>query len=485
MKESQFNGTKVFGLVFGPLLFFLLPLLAPSDVLTPEAWKVLGIASWMIVWWITEAAPIPVTSMLPMVLFPLTGIFTISEATAPYAHPTIFLFMGGFMLGLAMEQHNLHKRIALNLIKLTGTNPNGIILGFMLTTAFISMWISNTATTVMMLPIALSITSLLGTGTQSQDEGRRRFALVLMIGIAYSANIGGTATIIGTPPNVAWVGFMSDLEGYEVEFSKYLMVGLPICILMLFIAYFLLTRVLYPSKITRLSESAQVIDDQIKELGPISKAEKLVGTIFLITASSWILRGSINNWLDTKVLNDTIIAITGGILMFITPLSLKEGKFLMQWKATERLPWGILLLFGGGMALARAMESANIVQTIGDAIAGNGEMNELLLIIGLCSFMLFMTEIMSNIALTVIFIPVVLGIANSMGIDPVHLSLPVTLAASYAFMMPIATPPNAIVFSSGMIKMKEMIRAGFLLNIVAIILLAILSQTLIPLVYKI
>lgn len=483
MKQSQFTGAKVFGLLFGPFLFFLIPLVAPADVLSPEAWKVIGIATWMITWWITEAAPIPVTSMLPMVLFPLTGIFTIGEATAPYSHPTIFLFMGGFMLGLAMEEHNLHKRIALNLIKLTGTNPNGIILGFMITTAFISMWISNTATTVMMLPIALSITSLLGTDTNTEDKGRRRFALSLMIGIAYAANIGGTATIIGTPPNVAWVGFMSDMADYEVEFSKYLMVGLPICILMLFIAYFLLTRVLYPSKVSQLASSAQVIDDQIKELGPISKAEKIVGIIFLLTASSWILRGSINNWLDSKLLNDTVIAIAGGILMFITPLKLKEGKFLMEWKATQRLPWGILLLFGGGMALARAMESVNIVQTVGDAIAGNGEMNELLLIIGLCTFMLFMTEIMSNIALAVIFIPVVLGIANSMGVDPVHLSLPVTLAASYAFMMPISTPPNAIVFSSGMIRMKDMIRAGFLLNIIAIILLAILSQTLIPLVY--
>ena len=450
--------------------------------MSPEAWKVIGIAVWMISWWITEAAPIPVTAMLPMVLFPLAGIFTINEATTPYAHPIIFLFMGGFMLGLAMEEHNLHKRIALSLIKFTGTNPNGIILGFMLTTAFISMWISNTATTVMMLPIALSITSLLGTG-DSSDKGTRRFGLSLMIGIAYAANIGGTATIIGTPPNVAWVGFMSDMTNTEIEFGQYLKVGLPICAVMLFIAYFLLTRVMYPSRIDHLSGSSQVIDDQLKALGPISRAEKIVTVIFLITALSWILRGTINNWLGTNLLNDTVIAIAGGTLMFITPLRLKEGVFLMKWEATQRLPWGILLLFGGGMALARAMESVNIVQEVGDAIAGSGNANPLLLIMGLTAFMLFMTEIMSNIALTVIFIPVVLGIASSMGMNPIHLSLPVTLAASYAFMMPISTPPNAIVFSSGMIRMKDMIRAGFLLNIIAILLLALLSQTLITWVY--
>lgn len=482
MKQPQFTLAKIFGLILGPVLFLLVQLFAPADALSPEAWKVIGIAVWMITWWITEAAPIPVTAMLPMILFPLSGIFTITEATAPYAHPIIFLFMGGFMLGLAMEEHNLHKRIALSLIKLTGTNPNGIILGFMITTAFISMWISNTATTVMMLPIALSITSLLGTG-ESDDKGTRRFALSLMIGIAYAANIGGTATIIGTPPNVAWVGFMSDLAGVEIEFGKYLIVGLPICLIMLFIAYFLLTRLLYPSKINQLSGSAKVIDDQLKELGPLSRAEKLVTAIFVLTALSWILRSNINHWIGTNLLNDTVIAIAGGTLMFITPLRLKEGVFLMKWEATQRLPWGILLLFGGGMSLARAMESANIVQDVGDAIAGSGGANPLLLIIGLTAFMLFMTEVMSNIALTVIFIPVVLGIANSMGMNPIYLSLPVTLAASYAFMMPISTPPNAIVFSSGMIRMKDMIRSGFLLNIIAILLLALLSQTLIAWVY--
>ena len=482
MKSKKTLSAKVIGLLLGPILFTLVISLAPDDLLSPDAWRVIAIASWMIAWWITEAAPIPVTALLPMVLFPLNGIFTMNEVTAPYAHPIIFLFMGGFLLGLGMERHNLHKRIALNLIKLTGTNPNGIILGFMLTTAFISMWISNTATTVMMLPIALSITNLLNIG-QSQDKGSRRFALALMIGIAYAANIGGTATIIGTPPNVAWVGFMKDIAGTEISFSKYLLVGLPICALMLFIAYMLLTRVLYPSKINNLAQSEAVIYEQLKELGAFSKAERLVAIIFTFTALAWILRGNLNSWFNTTLLNDTLIAMTGGILMFITPLNIRESKFLMEWETTQRLPWGILLLFGGGMALARAMEKVNIVQTVGDAIAGSGGANTLLLIMGLCAFMLFMTEVMSNIALTVIFIPVVLGIAASAGINPVYLSLPVTLAASYAFMMPISTPPNAIVFSSGMIRIKDMMRAGFLLNLIAILLMVLLSQTLIPWVY--
>lgn len=482
MKQPDFRGAKIFGLFFGPALFALILLLSPETYLNPDAWKVIGIALWMIVWWITEAAPIPVTALLPIVLFPLTGIFTIDEATAPYANKIIFLFMGGFMLGLGMERHNLHKRIALKLIKKTGTNPNGIILGFMLTTAFISMWISNTATTVMMLPIALSITNLLEIG-QDSDKGRKRFALALMLSIAYAANVGGTATIIGTPPNVAWIGFMNDMLGYEVTFSRYLMIGLPICFIMLAVVYFMLTRVLFPSKVNNLAQSAQVIDDQLKELGSISTAEKLVAFIFVTTALTWILRGTINDLLGTNLLSDAMIAMAGGTLMFITPIDIKKGQFLMEWEYTKKLPWGILILFGGGLTLAKAMEKSEIVQVVGESIAGTGEINQILLIAGLTAFMLFMTEIMSNVALVVIFLPVVIGISQSLGINPMYLTVPVTLAASYAFMMPISTPPNAIVFSSGMIRMKDMIRAGVLLNIIAIILLVILSQTLVPLIY--
>jgi sodium-dependent dicarboxylate transporter 2/3/5 len=482
LKQPKFYGAKLFGLIFGPLLFVLFQFLQPEGVLNETAWKVIGAALWMIVWWITEAAPIPVTALLPIVLFPITGVFTVDEATSPYANKIIFLFMGGFMLGLGMERHNLHKRIALTLIKKTGTNPNGIILGFMLTTAFISMWISNTATAVMMLPIGLSITQLLNID-ENAGKGKRRFALGLMLAIAYGANIGGTATIIGTPPNVAWVGFMNDMLGYEVTFAKYLTIGLPICFTMLFITYLIITRVMYPSGLKSLSESAQVIDDQLKALGKMSKPEKYVAAIFVITASAWILRGSINNWLGANILNDSTIAIAGGILMFITPVNIKKNQFLMEWEYTKKLPWGILLLFGGGLTLAKAMEKSAIVEFVGQSIAGGGELNLILLTAGLTAFMLFMTEIMSNVALTVIFVPVVISISQSLGINAMYLTIPVTLAASYAFMMPISTPPNAIVFSSGMIRMKDMIRAGVVLNIIAIILLVILSQTLVPLIY--
>lgn len=482
MKPTRLKNSKIIGLFLGPLFFVIINLFSIDAFLTPDAWRVIGVALWMITWWITEAVPIPVTALLPIVLLPITGIFTIDEATAPYANKIIFLFMGGFMLGLGMEKHNLHKRIALNLIKKTGTNPNGIILGFMLTTAFISMWISNTATTVMMLPIALSITDLLQIDAQSEGE-KKKFALGLMLSIAYAANVGGTATIIGTPPNVAWVGFMNDMIGYEITFAKYLLIGLPVCIIMLGVVYLMLTRVLFPSKIDDLTQSAHVIETQLQALGSITKAEKRVAIIFIATATTWILRGTINDLSGSNFLNDAMIAMTGGILMFITPLELKRGEFLLDWDTTKKLPWGILILFGGGLTLAKAMEKSQIVQAIGEGIAGTGELNQLLLIAGLTAFMLFMTEIMSNVALVVIFIPVVIGISQSLDINPMYLTVPVTLAASYAFMMPISTPPNAIVFSSGMIRMKDMIRAGVLLNVIAILLLVFLSQTLVPLIY--
>ena len=473
---------KRIGLILGPLSFVMAILLSPNDLLNPLAWRVIGVALWMIIWWATEAAPIAVTALLPIVLFPLIGVFSIDAATAPYANKIIFLFMGGFMLGLGMERHNLHKRIALNLILKTGTSPNGIILGFMLTTAFISMWISNTATTVMMLPIGMSIINLLEID-QKASAPKRKFALGLMLSIAYAANVGGTATIIGTPPNVAWVGFMSNMVGYEITFSTYLLIGLPICFVMLLIVYFMITRVLYPSKIGTLSASTDIIEEQLRSLGHMSGAEKKVAIIFIGTALTWILRGSLNRLFGTDLLNDAMIAMTGGGLMFITPIHINRNEFLLEWEYTKKLPWGILLLFGGGLSLAKAMEESNIVQTIGEVIAGSGEVNSILLIAGLTAFMLFMTEVMSNVALTVIFVPVVIGISQNLGINPMYLTVPVTLAASYAFMMPISTPPNAIVFSSGMIRMKDMIRAGIWLNIIAIILLVILSQTLVPLIY--
>ena len=483
---KQVSLTKVIGLILGPVLFILLSNLE-SQGLSPEAWKVMGLGFWMITWWATEATPIPVTALLPIIVYPLSGVASVVDATAPYASPIIFLFMGGFLIALGLEKHNLHRRIALNLIKITGTHANGIILGFMISTAFLSMWISNTATTVMMLPIAMSVIGLLESSDKRLTEGSHQkafsmFSLALLLSIAYSANVGGTATIIGTPPNVVLVGYLNEFLDYEVEFSRWLLIGIPISLVLLGGIYVLLTYVLFPSRLGEIEGSKQVIQQQLRDLGNLSKEEKLVTFVFLLTAFGWIFKKYINMAIGADLLNDTVTAMTGGILMFLMPVNLKKGEFLMKWSDTINLPWGILILFGGGLSLARGMESTGLIQLIGESIAGN-DFSIVILTTLLITTMLFMTEVMSNVALTTIFIPVVIGIAQGLNIEPIALAIPVALASSCAFMMPISTPPNAIVFASGRIKIKQMMRAGFILNIVSILILAIAAFTIIKWVF--
>ncbi len=474
------------GQLLGPILFLIL-INIPSDLLSTTGWTVLAVASWMVIWWITEAIPIYATALLPLVLFPYLGVLSITEASGSYANPIIFLFMGGFILALGLEKHHLHQRIALNLIKITGTGANGIILGFMIATSFLSMWISNTATAVMMLPIATSVVNILK--KQSSEELTdnspfRLFALALFLSIAYSANIGGTATIIGTPPNVVYAGYLKEFYGYELEFSRWLAIGIPTAIILLTFTYLLLTKWLYPSGLGKIKGADQLIRNYLSDMGPIKKSEKLVMVVFSLTALAWIFKNPINGLLGMNLLNDTVTAMTGGILMFIVPINIGTGEHLLDWEDMKRLPWGILILFGGGICLASAMENAGLIQLIGEKISGYPQISGWILILILTTVMLFMTELMSNVALTTIFIPVVFGIANGAGIDPIVLSIPVTLAASCAFMMPISTPPNAIVFASGYIKTSEMVRAGIYLNIISIIVLFLLSNTLYSALFK-
>ena len=454
------------------------------------AWNVVGLAAWMVTWWISEAVPIPITALLPMVAFPMMGVFPIFESTAPYASPIIFLFMGGFMIALGLEKHNLHKRIALNLIRLTGTNANGIILGFMIATAFLSMWISNTATAVMMLPIAMSVIGLLNESANDASvelgpagEGRKRsfdlFALGLFLSIAYAANVGGTATIIGTPPNVVMVGYLRQFLDYDMDFSRWLLIGIPISLTLLLLTFLMITKVLFRNGLGRIPGSDRVLRNQLEELGPMKRAEKLVALVFGLTAFGWIFKKYINMVVGTELLSDTVTAMAGGILMFLMPLEMKRGKFLMQWEDTTRLPWGILILFGGGMCLAKGMETTGLIQLIGSAIAGQENITPLFLVAALTLTMLFMTELMSNVALVTIFVPVVIGIGQGLDFDPLLLVIPVTLASSCAFMMPISTPPNAIVFASGKIRMKDMMKAGIFLNLISVAVLVFATFTLI------
>ena len=462
------------------MLFIIISRLS-NDALSPQAWNVLGVGAWMITWWITEATPMAIAALLPIVLFPALGVFPLAQATAPYASPIIFLFMGGFFLALGLEEHGLHRRIALNLVRLTGTSANGIIFGFMLATAFLSMWISNTASTIMMLPIATSVTALIH-HTVADKKGFNLFALSLMLGIAYAANIGGMATIIGTPPNVVFVGYAEQLLNTEIDFSQWMLIGIPISGILLLVTFLMLTKVLYPNKLGTMTSAADLINTEITKMGPMGRNEKMVAVVFGITAFMWIFKRPLNLLLGGSILNDTGTAIIGGILMFALPTNFRKGEFLLPWEATKRLPWGILLLFGGGMTLAKGMESTGLIQIIADVVAQN-PMSTLLVYIILIGSMLFLTELMSNVALATIYIPVVIGIANGLGLNPLILAIPVAMASSCAFMMPISTPPNAIVFSSGHIRIKQMIKTGFWLNVLSVMVLVIAAFTIIEWVF--
>ncbi len=471
---------KTIGLFLAPILFLLILALPPQWGLSNEAWRVIAMAILMLVWWVTEAVPIPVTSLLPMVCLPLLGISDMKTATAPYANPVVFLFFGGFMIALAMERWNLHRRIALNIVKWTGTNANGIILGFMLASGFMSMWISNTATTVMMLPIAVSVIGLLVKDqSQNSSKGMKNFALCLMLGIAYASSIGGIATLVGTPPNVVFKAFIQKTYNVEVSFLNWMLVAFPFAAILLFFAYHFLVKILYPNKLGDFEDAQQVIEAEVQHLGPMQKGEKRTLAIFVTTALLWItgsLINAVNPWFR---LSDEIVAILATVALFVVPVDFKKGIFVMEWKWTERLPWGILLLFGGGLSLADALAKTGVIDLIGSQFVGMAGMG-FWLILGLTAVSLFLTEVMSNVALVTIFLPVVAGIANGAGIDPLQVCASVTMAASCAFMLPMSTPPNAIVFASGHIKISQMVKAGVVLNLVSILLVALLVKMVLP-----
>ena len=463
------------------MAFVLLWWLEPVDHISSTATAVLALGTWMIVWWITEAVPIPVTAFLPMVGFPMLGVMKISAAAAPYANPVIFLFMGGFIIALALEKHRLHERIALNLIRITGTSGNGIILGFALATSFLSMWISNTATAMMMLPIAISVTGLIVRSDSAQGRiitpGEKNFATSLMLTVGYTASLGGIATLIGTPPNVVFAGLLAETFHINISFSEWFIVGFPVAALLVLMNYLLITRILFPNHLPKIEGSAQLVASRLAELGPMRKAEKMVLMIFGLTALLWMTQQLLNKLLATDFLNDTTIAMLGGILMFTIPVNYARGEFILSWKDTEKMAWGILFLFGGGLCLADGLSTSGIIPAIGTWVAGQSHYS-IWLVLVLIVISVSLSEVMSNVALVNVFVPVVFGIAQVMQVNPVLLGLPVTLGASIALMSPIATPPNAIVFSSGHIRMVDMLKAGLLLNIISIGVIWIISITL-------
>jgi len=468
----SFNSKKV-GLLAG-VVFFLVICFFPIQSLSENGNYVIAVALWMVTWWITEAVSISVTALLPLLLFPLLKIMPLSDVSANYGSPIVFLFFGGFVLALALEKVNLHRRIALSIIKRTGTTPNRVILGFMIATGFMSMWISNTASTVVMLPIGLSVIHLLIDDEDGFTQQDKKFALSILLGIAFSANAGGIATVIGTPPNSVLIGLLENEYNIEISFLKWMLVGLPFSVILITVIYLFFTKVFFVNKGINFTASQSIIDSELEKLGKITKEEKRVLLVFGFTILLWIFRSLINSVFPDLGLSDTLISILGALALFTIPLDFsKNGKFVLEWADTKKLAWGILILFGGGLALAKGMSTSGVVDIVAQLISQSDSSIALTAFL-LIALMLFMTEFMSNVALVAVLAPVVAGIAIGLDIPLLHLLIPVTIASSCAFMMPMSTPPNAIVFASGHIKVSEMAKTGFLLNIVSIVLLVVL-----------
>ncbi|WP_304640953.1 SLC13 family permease [Pseudomonas sp.] len=466
------------GLLLGPA-FLLMSLLfdAPGGMST-EAWRALGLMLLMATWWSTEAIPIPATALLPICLVPALGLGTLAQATTPYANPIIFLFMGGFILGLAMQRWNLHKRIALLTLLAVGSQPRRQIGGFMIATAFLSMWVSNTATAIMMLPIGLSVISMLG---EHHPESVRRFATALLLSIAYAASVGGIATLIGTPPNALLAAYLAENQDISIGFAQWMLIGVPVSFSMLAVIWWWLTRVDFELG-DQSAESAGMLRAQLDELGPLSRGEKLVGVVFVLTATAWIFQPLLSANL-VAWLNDTVIAIGAAIILFLLPVNLRERTFLMDWDTAQKMPWGVLLLFGGGLALAGVISSSGLATWIAETLGVMGMLPTLLMIGLVVAVIIFLTEVTSNTATAAAFLPLLGALAISQNVSPLLFTIPAAIAASCAFMMPVATPPNAIVFGSGHMRISDMINAGFVLNLAGIVVVTLLGYLLMGFVF--
>jgi sodium-dependent dicarboxylate transporter 2/3/5 len=489
------------GLAVAALIYVLL---GASD-LPGDARVVAAIAGLMAVWWMTEALPLSVTSLLPIVLLPMLTARTVAESTAPYANPIVFLFLGGFLIAIAMQKWNLHRRIALLTLRRVGTHPRRIILGLMISTAFLSMWVSNTATTLMMLPIALSILTLVVENSRTkavveegetqealaagsaisdvvEDKEVRIFGVALILSVAWAATIGGLGTLLGSPPNAIVAGYISEELGERVGFVQWMMLGVPIVVVFIWLAWLIITRITFKFSLQEIPGGKELIDDEISKLGSMSRGEKTVLAVFAGAAFLWIVPGLVASipavdealpWLGS--FDDTVIAIGAGIVLFMIPAD-KKGNMTLVWKdAEDGLPWGVLLLFGGGLSLAGAVAGTGLDAWFGEQVSGLGALPIILLLAAVVTIVLFLTEITSNTATAATFIPILGGVAVGIGLDPQTLLIPAALAATCAFMLPVGTPPNAIVYATGNVKIAEMVRGGIVLNIVGIMLITLFT----------
>lgn len=490
------NGKKV-GLLLGASVFIFMLIIPAPEGLEPKAWRVAAITVLMAIWWITEAIPIPATALLPIVLYPALGVMTSGQTTASYGDQVIYLFMGGFFLAVTMERWNLHKRIALHIIRAVGSSPSMMILGFMSAVALLSMWISNTACAVMMVPIGIAVVSQI-TGLSKQEvldgapdgDAKKRqeanFAKSLMLGIAYAASLGGVATIIGTPPNTIMVGMIDRMYGLKISFAQWMMIGVPLSLVMLFVVWFLLTRLLFRTGDLKLAGSKELIDEEIEKLGAMTRPEKMILVVGCLMALSWIFRVPITKALPAlKTVTDTTIAIGGAALLFILPVDWKKNIHLLDWKTAVKIPWDIVILFGGGICLANGFDKTGLAKWISGSLTSLEGVSIIVFILVVTALTVFLTEITSNTATATLLVPIMGAAAIAMGVHPYATIIAACVAASFAFMLPVATPPNAVIFGSGYIRIKDMAYAGLLLNLSGIVIIVLVVTYLMPVLWGI
>ena len=475
--------SRKIGLVLGLFLFFYSLFSTPPANMSEQAWITAGVGMLMAVWWVTQVLPLPVTSLLPIILFPLIGISSVREAAVPYVNPVIFLLLGGFIIATALQRWQLHRRLALTILHLVGSHPHAIVGGFMVVSALLSMWISNTATTIMMLPIAISLAHVMLEG--QSKEAANKFTVCLMLGIAYAASIGGLGTLIGTPPNAMVAAFMTQTYGINIGFVQWMSFGLPVVFILVPIAWLLLTRLVFTFDLGHNTTAAGVVDSELEALGLMTTPEKRTAIVFVFIALAWVTRPLLQQIPGLAALNDTIIAVVGAVSLFLIPSGEKQQKNtrLLNWSTAKGIPWGVLLLFGGGLSLAATISSSGLAAWLGTVLSVLTSFHVFTLLLSIVAMVVFLTELTSNTATTATLLPVLGGIATAAYLEPMLLIAPMALAASCAFMLPVATAPNAIVFGSGKVSIPQMARAGFCLNLVVITLITPLAYLLIPLIF--
>ncbi len=489
--HSSYGLRERLGLFLGPISFILILLFLPAnETFTPLMRSAAACTAWVAIWWVTEALPIPATSLLPLILFPLTGVVSFEETVVGYADPNVFLFLGGFTLAVCMQRWNLHRRLALTIISKVGTNPPTLILGFMASTAFLSMWISNTATAMMMLPIAMAVIGQVAELVNQEDMGvdtsfgRFSFGTALMLGIAYSATIGGVGTLIGTPPNAIFASVVGSMFDTDISFAQWLLYGFPIAVVFTLLAWAYLIRAFPIKELGHIRGGEEVVERQLASLGPITRPERMVGAVFVSVAALWIFRSLLLEDLIPG-LSDPLIAVLGAVLLFLIPVNFARGEFLLDWDSAVEIPWGILLLFGAGIAIATGFTETGLSEWVGNQLAALAGVHMVVIMLAVVALVVLLSNVTSNTGTVSMMLPVMVAMAVTMQVHPYALMITCATAGSFAFLLPVGTPPNAVVFGSRYITIPQMAKAGLLLTLLTIVLLPLVTYFWLPVAWGI